>query len=887
MSENNQETAVFISYSRRDKAFVQKLHAGIAAAGFKTWVDWEGIELTSDWWEEIQHGIEDADAFAFIISPDSLKSKVCHDEVEWAVHNNKRFIPIVFREPEPNSKLHPKIASHNWVFMRDDRELEANLPQLLKVINTDLNWVRDHTRYQKRALQWESRNRSNSFLLRGEDLLAAESWLAEGSRHGEQQPTDLQIDYIQAGRTYESKRQRQIRMIGGVAILVFLAITIFAVIQFISADAARDTAVAAQATAEAERLIAEAQSTIAFDAQKEAEAQEAIASQNETLALTREAEAVAAQTQAEEAQIEAEANEQLSNARLLVSEGESVFTDDPVLGLALVAEGLMLADDLDMAEEVLGSSQTEVFQWGRQALLADMVGPIIYNSEGNWLLFDFEDHPAELINAANFEVLAELSGELREWKPSPDGETAVALYWEHPAELRDLITGEHIAELPLEIDRTQFSPDGSKLLINLWQGPSVLIDSTNGLPIRELEGFAAEASFSHDGRRLLVFLDGAGVNQLIDTSDGSTLLELPDELISWEFSPDGSVLLTVDIDGQAQLLNAEDGSLLSQFSGEGVRWTFSPSGESLFLIYPRGESELRSTLTGAALGPRFMNLGAWGFSPDGRRFIMADMEGGGQLIDTATGAIIESFLSDVEGWEFSQDSSWLIIDNFDGRGELRDGNNGTLIEELLAPLINWRFSPSEQYLLLNYEGAPAELRDLTNETVVTVFSDELQEWGFSPTENWLVFREFESAPALLDLATGEVVTQLSPDLSNWAFSLDERWLLTQRRTGDSEIWNVAEGYFLAPLDSNAANIYFIPETDTAVVRYQDGDTYQLDLSWLIAMHEAEVLEERDAETIRQLVELACQYPLANKAIYEATLQEFLNEFEIGSSLACP
>lgn len=35
-----------------------------------------------------------------MISPDSLKSKVCGEEIDTAVENNKRLVPILFREPE-------------------------------------------------------------------------------------------------------------------------------------------------------------------------------------------------------------------------------------------------------------------------------------------------------------------------------------------------------------------------------------------------------------------------------------------------------------------------------------------------------------------------------------------------------------------------------------------------------------------------------------------------------------------------------------------------------------------------------------------------------------------------------------------------------------------
>jgi hypothetical protein len=72
---------VFISYSRKDKAFVQKLNDALDTAGVQAWVDWEGIELASDWMATITSAIQGTDAFLFVISPDSLKSMVCTDEL--------------------------------------------------------------------------------------------------------------------------------------------------------------------------------------------------------------------------------------------------------------------------------------------------------------------------------------------------------------------------------------------------------------------------------------------------------------------------------------------------------------------------------------------------------------------------------------------------------------------------------------------------------------------------------------------------------------------------------------------------------------------------------------------------------------------------------------
>lgn len=80
---------VFISYSRRDKAFAQQVVTALTDQHYDVWVDFEDIPFATDWWEEICAGIESADAVIFIISPDSLESDYCRLEVNHAVKNKK------------------------------------------------------------------------------------------------------------------------------------------------------------------------------------------------------------------------------------------------------------------------------------------------------------------------------------------------------------------------------------------------------------------------------------------------------------------------------------------------------------------------------------------------------------------------------------------------------------------------------------------------------------------------------------------------------------------------------------------------------------------------------------------------------------------------------
>src|SRR5689334_23360117 len=88
---------VFISYSRKNSDFARRLIDKLILRGKDAWVDWEGIPLTSpNWWLEIKAGIEAADSFVFIMSPDSMASVVCNMELDYAIELHKRIVPVVY-----------------------------------------------------------------------------------------------------------------------------------------------------------------------------------------------------------------------------------------------------------------------------------------------------------------------------------------------------------------------------------------------------------------------------------------------------------------------------------------------------------------------------------------------------------------------------------------------------------------------------------------------------------------------------------------------------------------------------------------------------------------------------------------------------------------------
>ncbi|NWF70722.1 MAG: TIR domain-containing protein [Chloroflexi bacterium] len=86
---------IFISYSRRNKPFAERLARDLSDAGLDVWIDFRQIEGGERWRDEIFKGLEKSEAVVYCISPDAIKSEWCRREVATARGQNKVVYPIV------------------------------------------------------------------------------------------------------------------------------------------------------------------------------------------------------------------------------------------------------------------------------------------------------------------------------------------------------------------------------------------------------------------------------------------------------------------------------------------------------------------------------------------------------------------------------------------------------------------------------------------------------------------------------------------------------------------------------------------------------------------------------------------------------------------------
>jgi len=85
-----QTVRIFISYSSRDDGFVRELQQALADVAVDVWIDSGELRGGEPLWPEIQQAIEDASAFALVISAAALQSKWISRELRHALEVQKQ-----------------------------------------------------------------------------------------------------------------------------------------------------------------------------------------------------------------------------------------------------------------------------------------------------------------------------------------------------------------------------------------------------------------------------------------------------------------------------------------------------------------------------------------------------------------------------------------------------------------------------------------------------------------------------------------------------------------------------------------------------------------------------------------------------------------------------
>jgi formylglycine-generating enzyme required for sulfatase activity len=174
---------VFLSYSRKDKDFTNKLAASLTANGYVADFDQSqfdpanvdsGISAEDEWWQRLQQMIAGADVMVFVVSPASAASTVCDEEIAYARGLGKRIIPVLHRTID-FAKAPPRLSALNIKisFVEDmGATFETGLASLCAALAIDVDWYRESKRLTALAARWDQQDRPDDLLLTQADVRA-------------------------------------------------------------------------------------------------------------------------------------------------------------------------------------------------------------------------------------------------------------------------------------------------------------------------------------------------------------------------------------------------------------------------------------------------------------------------------------------------------------------------------------------------------------------------------------------------------------------------------------------------------------------------------------------------------------------------------------------
>ncbi len=778
---------VFLSYAREDMAFVRILHDALAAAGRQpAWdQDHAVVPFSALYQEEIKAAIIGSDKFVFVISPDSLDSEPCAEEIGWALEAGKQIVTLLRRPARPEQVLPEVIAKRNWIFFDEDASFDQHFAELLQVLDTDLDFAKTHRQLQVRATEWAASGSDRARQLRGRDLRAAETWLAGADAHQATPPTAIQRQYIAASRRGADRTARIQRTIltSGLAITVALATTAF--VQRGHAISERNLAVYNLALAEAGQLSA-TDTSVAADlylaAYRMRPTQQAL-----SRLISMEAWPLARTVRASDSPIDAVAVTPDGRTLAIGSFGGA----DELWSVTASGQPRRLAAGIS-----LGTGPVAISPDGREMAAGTALGQV--------QLWDIADPGRPVPQGPPIGNSTPGSPSLYSVSFSTDGRTlaiggpgALSL-WDvgdpvHPRlDSRPPVGNAGIYSLAFSRYTAVLAVGTSNGTVALWN----VADPSRPVPIGSALGHADQGdpvysvAFSPDGSTLAAG-DAAGLVQLwnvanpADPGELQPLLAGSGNVSSLAFSPGGAVLAAGDVNGAIQLWNVAD---------------------------PNQPEPLGPTLT-AGGSP----VQAVAFGQQGSTLVSGGNDGTIQFWNLPSRVIVTN--GQAYSVAFSPASNTLAYANSFGVVSLAQVTSGAIqargLIPVLTPVTAMQFSPHGTVLAV--AGADVELWNVadpakpvsyagpltasippptTSPTSPTAGSPALYAVAFSPngrdvalgysdgdTQLWNVANPRQPTPVAMLLGSG-------PDLA-LAFSPDGRTLAASDATGHICLWNLA------------------------------------------------------------------------------------------------
>lgn len=202
--------------------FADRIVSALEQRSIEVLIDRRDLPKLEDWERELVGFIRKADTVLFIMTPQSISSKVVAWELEQVRLYNKRLAPILVGDIG-GLQIPDDINRLNYIDFTDNSRFGERVDELVRALNTDVAWLKEHTRLGELALRWSERGRLRDFLMSAIDLADAEVWL-KTRLESAPEPTLLQLQMIEANRfvVWDQRRLRRLLISGWILLCLYI-----------------------------------------------------------------------------------------------------------------------------------------------------------------------------------------------------------------------------------------------------------------------------------------------------------------------------------------------------------------------------------------------------------------------------------------------------------------------------------------------------------------------------------------------------------------------------------------------------------------------------------------------------------------------------------------